>query len=74
MKNISDTAPGLPRKETTKESESENNTDDQNNNNSQRPRTTSTSSFYSVKSWKSVTTSGEPDFYSICSVESFKST
>lgn len=44
-----------------------------NNNNNQRIRTTSLNSFYSVKSWKSVAT-GDADFYSICSGESFKST
>lgn len=47
------------------------NQDDINNN--QRPRTVSLNSFYSVKSWKSSTTS-DPDFYSICSAESYKST
>lgn len=42
-------------------------------NNKGRSRSMSSSSYYSVRSWKSVAT-GDADFYSVCSAESFKST
>lgn len=49
------------------------NSENQSELNNGRSRTMSSSSFYSIKSWKSIAT-GDMDFYSICSADSFKST